>query len=86
MRSKNIDSISLDVAFYFNTIGGFPIEIETKTSKLITYSHLACNKLVSLRFIFHRKSTYTFAGKKEFQLHINLNTFQKIFQSDLEVS
>ena len=38
MRSKNIDSISLDVAFYFNTIGGFPIEIETK----IKYFILCC--------------------------------------------
>ena len=54
----------------FMKIGGFPIEIETKISKLITYgldmyifhnikiAYLAiCNKLAYFGFYFDRKST-----------------------------
>ena len=41
-----------------NSEGGFPIEIETKISKLITYSLAICNKLAYLCFYFDRKSTF----------------------------
>ena len=59
-RNNSISGATSIKALRKESLGRFPIEIETKISKLITYSYslAICNKLAYQCFNFDRKSTY----------------------------